>query len=79
MTNVRILKDYHLKWRFKEYPYIKISDDKYRTIINTKNGKIIKKSVCSSSIGYWINRKFVLIKNINNMVELIPKVEICPF
>lgn len=72
----RISNTYALKWQFKEQPNYKIS--KCRSIINTKTNRIIKKTLNGGSIGYWIAGKFTLLKNINSMVENIPKAQ-CPF
>jgi len=79
MKSILLSNNYHLKWRFKKYPHICISDDKKRTVLNIKTGRILKQTVCSYSVGYWINRKFITLSKINNVVELIPKDEYCPF
>jgi ABC-type glycerol-3-phosphate transport system permease component len=55
------------KWRFKNYPYIKITSDK--KIINTKTGRVLKYTVNGYSKGIWINKKFLT--NINNHIEKI--------
>ena len=79
MKNILLSNSYHLKWRFKESPHICISDDKKRTVINIKTGRILKQTVCSYSMGYWVGKKFIILSKINNAVELIPNNEHCPF
>lgn len=79
MENITLSKRYNLKWRFKKHPHVCISDDRFRTIINTKTGRVLKPTTCSYSSGYWINRKFITLSKINDAVELIPYFEYCPF
>lgn len=79
MKNITLSKRYNLKWRFKDSPHICISDDIFRTIINTKTVRILKPTTCSCSCGYWINRKFITLSKINDAVELIPDFKDCPF
>lgn len=50
------------KWKFKNYPHIKITSDK--KIVNTKTGRKLKYTVNGYSKGVWINKKFIT--NINN-------------
>ncbi len=57
------------KWRFKKYPYIKVTENK--TIINTKTGRKLKVCVNGYSKGVWINKKFIT--NINNHLEKCTK------
>ena len=79
MKNISLSNSYHLKWRFKESPHICISDNKKRTVINTKTGRILKPTICSYSSGYWIDKKFITLSKINNAIELISNDECCPF
>lgn len=79
MKSISILNSYNLKWRFKKYPHICISDNKKRIVINTKTGRMLKQTICSYSVGYWIDKKFITLSKINNAVELIPNDEYCPF
>jgi hypothetical protein len=67
---------YTLKWRFKNYPYIQITECK--KVINTLNGRIKKQVFNGGSIGYWIGKQFIVKKKLNSYIELIPK-ESCPF
>jgi len=68
--------NYLVKWQFKEYPHYKISTCK--KIINCKTGKIIKCTKNGGSIGYYINSIFFKKSDINNHIELIPKIKL-PF
>jgi hypothetical protein len=62
-----------VKWQFKDYPNYKVSTCK--KIINCKTGKIIKCTKNGGSIGYFINSKFFKKSDINNHIELIPKIK----
>lgn len=68
---------YTLKWRFKKYHNIQITNCK--KIINTKTNKILKQCLNGGSIGYWIGRKFIPKRKLNENIEIIPKKEYCPF
>lgn len=52
------------KWKFKNYPYVKITENKI--IINTKTGRKIKVCINGYSKGVWIGRKFLT--NLNNHI-----------
>lgn len=56
------------KWKFKNYPHIKITSDK--KIINTKTGRVKKVCVNGYSKGVWITSKKFL-TNINSHIEII--------
>jgi hypothetical protein len=67
---------YALKWRLRY-------NHKYQwsvcgKLFNVNTGKEKKKSFNNGSIGYWINRSFITLKNLRKELELIPK-EKCPF
>lgn len=67
--------NYQLKWRIKDTPYyITIC----KKVVNNKTGRFKKKSVNNGVIGYWIGRKFVGLKQLNLMCEVIKK-DKCPF
>lgn len=68
---------YPLKWQFKNYPYIKVSNCK--KVFNTKTGKMLKITVNGGSIGLWIGKKFILKYKLNDCLELIPTKEYSPF
>ena len=63
--------NYRLKWQLKK-------DTKYKwsvcgKLFNTQTGRMKKKVVNGSSIGYWIGREFVTLDNLRKDLELIPK------
>lgn len=60
-----------MKWRFKKYPHIQVTEGK--EIFNIKTGRQKKLTINGGSKGLWIGRKFVLLKDLNNHIELIPK------
>lgn len=68
---------YTLKWRFKNYPHIQITECK--KVINTINGRVKKQVLNGGSVGYWIGKEFIVRKNLNSHIEIIPKEEIIPF
>ncbi|MEX0595307.1 MAG: hypothetical protein WD512_02325 [Candidatus Paceibacterota bacterium] len=68
---------YALKWRFKNYPFIQITECK--KVINTKTNKLKKQCYNSGSIGYWIGKQFFTKQNLNKNIELIPCNELIPF
>jgi hypothetical protein len=65
------------KWQLKEFNEYKWSECKQ--LVNSKTGKIIKKTTNgnSSKVGYYINRKFIKIEDIisKKLIELIPKID----
>ena len=67
---------YSLKWRLK-------TDHKYQLsecgkLFNIRTGRIKKKVLNGSSIGYWFGKKFITITNIRHQFEKISE-EYCPF
>lgn len=69
---------YDLKWRFKDYPHIQLSDK--RTIFNTKTGRIKRITTNGGSIGLWItSNRFIVKTELNKYIEKIPKKEHYPF
>jgi hypothetical protein len=66
-----ILTTYVLKWQFKDYPHIQITECK--KIINIKNNRLLKLSYNNGSVGIWIGRKFILKTKINQIIEPIKK------
>ena len=67
---------YRLKWQLK-------TDTKYKwsecgKLFNTQTGRIKKKALNGSNIGYWIGREFITLDKLRKELELIPK-EKCPF
>lgn len=65
---------YSLKWQLVFNTDYKISECK--KIINTKTGHVIKETVVGYTCGFWIGRKFIAKKKINDFVELIPAFEL---
>ena len=66
------------KWRFKDYPYIKVTKDKL--IFNSKTNRLKKLTVNGYSKGVWItNKRFMLKVDINKNLEKIPIREYLPF
>ena len=55
------------KWKFKEYPYILVTENK--RIINQKTGRELKLKVNGYSKGVWIGKKFIT--NLNNKITKI--------
>jgi len=72
MNSITITKK--LKWRFKNYPHIRVSESK--EIFNIKTGR--RKKICynGGSLGVWITSNIFIVKSkINNHLELIPEHE----
>lgn len=65
--------NFTVKWQFKEYPHYKVSTCK--KIINCQTCKIIKCTKDGGSVGYYIASKFYKKSDINNYIELIPKIK----
>lgn len=69
--------NYNLKWRLK-------FDHKYQwtecgKLFNVQRGRIKRKVLNGSSIGYWIGVKFYTLTNLRKELELIPKEVELPF
>jgi hypothetical protein len=63
--------NYHLKWELK-------TDTKYKwsvcgKLFNTQIGRMKKKVLNGSSIGYWIGRDFITLDNLRKDLQLILK------
>lgn len=63
-------KCYSLKWQIIFNTDYKVSECK--KVINTKTGNLIKETVVGYTCGFWIGRKFISKKRLNNFVEVIP-------
>lgn len=72
----QLVKHLNLKWQIKDLPQYKWSECK--RLINTHNGRELKKVVNGGSIGYWIGKEFITLNNLKNRIELIPKIKV-PF
>ena len=59
-------------WRFKEYPYLKVT--KCKKIINSQKGTMLK----YHPRGFFIGNKYIKRGELNEHIEKIPKIE-CPF
>ncbi len=68
--------NYDLKWQIKNAENYKVS--KCGRVINTLTGKEIKKTLNGNSVGFWIKRDFIPIKELRQRLEKIPNIE-CPF
>ena len=65
--------NYRLKWRLR-------FDHKYQwsecgKLFNVQRGRMKKKVLNGSSIGYWVGVKFYTLKALRKELELIPKEE----
>ena len=69
-------KFYPLKWQIIFNTDYKVSECK--KVINTKTGNIIKETIVGYTRGFWIGKKFITKKRLNNFVEIIPKYKL-PF
>ena len=67
---INISNNYVLKWQIKTLPHYKISEDK--KVINCQTGRIIKETVVGYTRGFWIDRKFIAKKRLNEFIEIIP-------
>ena len=73
MNNIFIR--YKLKWRFKDYPNIQVSECKKVFNIKTGNEKLLTVNG-GYSRGYWISpKKFIIYSKLNKYLEAIPKNE----
>ena len=54
-------------WQFKDYPHLKVT--KCKKIINEKTGNLLS----YSTRGFYINGSYYKRKDINQMLETIPK------
>ena len=67
-----INKDFHKLLQTKDFPHIKVTENK--TIVNTRTNRVKKITLNNYSIGLWLTpKKFVLESKLNNLIELIPK------
>jgi len=72
----QLIKTLNLKWQIKDKTHYKWSDCK--VLINTKTGRVIKKTLNAGCIGYWIGKDFIALSKLKDRIELIPKSD-CPF
>ena len=63
-----------MKWEIKNHPNYKIS--KCGKVFNMKSGRQLKRCYNNGSIGYWINQKFITLKNLRKQII---KTEELPF
>ena len=64
-------KCYSLKWQIVFNNDYKITECK--KVINTRTGNIIKETVVGYTFGFWIGKRFIAKKRINDYVEIIPE------
>ena len=55
------------KWRFKDHPYLKVTECK--KIVNTKTGLLLK----YTTRGFFIKDKYLKRNQLNQYLEIIPK------
>ncbi len=67
--------NYTLKWHIKDTSYYITTCKK---VVDVKSGRVKKKCVNGGMVGYWIGRKFVSLKNMNSICEVVKK-DKCPF
>jgi len=60
---------YNLKWQLNFNHNYKITE--CRKVINTETGNIIKETVVGYTRGFWIGRKFIAKKRLNDYCEKI--------
>lgn len=77
METIIIQVKLQLKWQFKNDTNYKVSTCK--KVVNCRTGKLIKKTLSGRSVGFNIKGNFYKLSNINDYIELIQKVEYCPF
>jgi len=76
MGNITLSRNYNLKWQISFAPNYKFTECK--KLINCKTGRIIKKTVNGSSVGYWIAIEFWTLTQLRkHLVKIINKD--CPF
>lgn len=76
MINKSITVNYELEWELDDNPHYKFT--KQGICINTKTGRIIKKSLNGYTYGFHINGKFTSIHNLRKKLRRITSVD-CPF
>lgn len=76
MVKHLILTNYTVLWELKYSPNYKFT--KRGICINTKTGRIIKKTLNGGSIGYCINGKFRSLKYLRPQLVKIKHID-CPF
>ena len=67
---------YPLIYQFKDNTNYKVT--KCLKVFNCKTGRMKKRCYNNGSVGYWIDRKFVIINKGSKLLEPIPK-EKLPF
>jgi hypothetical protein len=70
---MKVIVLFAVKWQFKDYPHYKVSTCK--KIINCRTSNIVKCTKNGGSVGYYINSVFFKKSDINNHIELIPKIK----
>lgn len=73
MSEIILEKRYIIKWQLKGQQHYKITE--CRNIINCKTNRLIKRTVVGTSVGYWIGKKFIPIKRMNEYCEKTTKEE----
>ena len=73
---MKITVTYEAKWQLIICNNYKWTECK--KLINTKTGKEISKTLKGCQLGYYINRKFIKLSEMKNMVDRITE-DNCPF
>lgn len=60
-----------LKWQLTFNHNYKISECK--KVINTQTGRLIKQTVVGYTVGFWIGKRFIAKKRLNDFCEIIPE------
>ena len=62
---------YLLKWQITFNHNYKISECK--KVINVHTGRFIKETVVGYTVGFWIGKRFIAKKRLNDFCEIIPE------
>jgi hypothetical protein len=76
MLTITISNTYLLRWSIKGYPDYAITTCK--KVVHKKKAKLVKQVLNNGTLGYKLNGKFLSLKEINKLCEII-KVSSCPF
>lgn len=76
MQTITISTTYTLKWQIKGLDHYKVSV--CGKVFNSQRNREIKKVLNGSSVGFWIAKDFLTLKELSTKLEKIPET-ICPF
>ena len=69
MNELILENRYKIVWQLKEMPHYKITE--CRNIINCRTNRKLKRTVIGTTVGYWINKRFIPINRLNDFCEKI--------